>query len=117
MSEKAKKIVSIILMAIPSLMIVMSGVMKLSGAQQMVEGLTKGGFGNYIKIFGIIELVSVAMLWFPKTYRIGFLLLCSYLGGAMAVEIASGQAPMAAIFLTLLWIAVFLRNRLMFLNS
>lgn len=115
MSAKAKRIVSIILMIIPSLMLIMSAFMKLSGAKEIVDGMTKGGFGPYILMLGIIELVSVALFLIPKTHKVGFLLLCSYLGGALAVELASGQPPMAAIFLTIIWISVFLRDKRMFL--
>ena|ERR1041385_671702 len=111
---KTKKIISIILMIIPSLMLLMSGTMKLTGNKELVEGMTKGGFGNYIIMLGIIEIGSTALFLYPKTSKIGFLLLCSYLGGAIAVELASGKPPMAAMLLTMLWIAVFLRHREMF---
>src|SRR5690349_18483754 len=114
MSDKVKRIASIVLMALPSAMIVMSGIMKITHAEKMVEGLTKGGFGPYISMFGIIELISVGLFLYPKTYKLGFLLLCCYLGGAFAVELASGQPPMAAVFLAMLWTSTFLRNNKMF---
>ena len=117
MSTKAKKIISIVLMALPSLMLVMSGVMKLIAAPQIVEGMTKGGLGPYITLLGVVELISVILLWIPKTYKIGFLLLCGYLGGAMSIELASGQPPSAAIFLTILWIGVYLKDKLMFVTA
>jgi hypothetical protein len=115
--NKTARIFSIILMAIPSLMLVMSGIMKLIGAKQIVEGLGKTGLGNYIFLFGVIELLSVALFIIPKTSKIGFLLLCSYLGGAKSIELASGQPPMAAVFIALLWISVYLKDRAMFLPS
>ncbi len=115
MSQKTLRIIWIILMAIPSLMIAMSAIMKLIGAEEIVQGLTKGGFGNYIIFLGLLELASVALFIYPKTYKIGLLLLTGYLGGAIATELASGQPPIAAIMLTAIWISVFLRNRLMFL--
>lgn len=90
--------------------------MKLTGAEQVVEGLTKGGLGSYINFFGIIEIISVALLLYPKTYKIGFLLLCSYLGGALSIELSGGQPPMAAVFLMMLWISTFLKDRLLFLQ-
>jgi DoxX-like protein len=117
MSTKTKRIISIVLMAIPSLMLVMSGIMKLIAAPEIVEGLTKGGLGNYIQLFGIIELVSVALFLYPKTYKIGFFLLLSYLGGALSIELASGHPPMAVAFLILVWISVFLRDKLMFVKA
>lgn len=117
MSPKAKRIISVVLMIIPSLMLLMSAFMKLSGNKEIVDGMAKGGFGPYIIMLGIIELVSVALFLYPKTYKIGFLLLCCYLGGAFAVELASGQPPMAALLLVIIWIAVFLRDKLMFLPA
>ncbi len=87
-------------MVIPSLMIAMSGIMKLVGSEQVIEGLTKAGLGSYI---------------YPKTYKVGFLLLCSYLGGAMSIELAGGQLPMAGVFIAAIWTSVFLKNREMFL--
>lgn len=108
---------SIVLMVIPSLMIAMSGAMKLIGAEQIVTGLTKAGLGSYILFFGVIELVSLALFVYPKTYKIGFLLLTSYLGGALSIELAGGQPPMAAILLTLIWISAYLRDKNSFLPA
>lgn len=117
MTTKTKRIISIVLMIIPSLMLLMSSIMKLIGAEQVVTGLTKAGLGNFITLIGVIELLSVALFLYPKTYKIGFLLLCSYLGGAMCIEMAGGQPPMAAVFIAIIWISVFLRDKNMFLVS
>lgn len=117
MSTKTKRIISIALMIIPSLMLIMSAVMKLIGAEPIVTGLTKAGLGSYINFLGVIELLSVALFLFPKTYKIGFLLICCYLGGALSIELATAQPPSAAIFLTIVWIAVFLKDKLMFVNQ
>lgn len=117
MTTKTKRIISIVLMIIPSLMLLMSSVMKLIGAEQVVTGLTKAGLGNFITLIGVIELLSVALFLYPKTYKIGFLLLCSYLGGAMCIELAGGQPPMAAVFIAIIWISVYLRDKNIFLVS
>jgi len=117
MTKKTTKIISIILMIIPAFILVMSAFMKLSLNPQLVEGMTKGGLGNYITLIGVIELVSVILFLIPKTHKLGFLLICGYLGGAMSIELASGKFPMAAIFLAIAWVSVFLRNREMFLNT
>lgn len=116
MSTKTTRIISIILMVLPSLMLIMSAVMKLTGAEQVVTGLTKIGLGSYITVFGIIELIAVGLFLYPKTYKIGFLLICCYLGGALSIELATAQPPSAAIFLSIVWIAVFLKDKLMFLS-
>lgn len=117
MTSKTTRIVSIALMAIPSLMLTMSAVMKLIGAEQIVQGLTKAGLGNYITLFGIIELASVALFIYPKTHKVGFLLLCSYLGGALSIELASGQSPMATVFLILIWVGVYLKDKTVFASN
>lgn len=92
-------------------MVAVSGVMKVSGAQELVSKMTQAGFGPYIFLFGVIELVAVALLFFKKTYKVGFLLLCCYLGGALAVELGSAQFPTAALLLTILWIGSYLRDK------
>ena|ERR1700751_3732547 len=114
---KATRITSIVLKAIPSLMLVMSAVMKLSHAQAIVDGFSKSNLINFISLIGIIELVSVILFWIPKTEKIGFLLLCAYLGGAISIELAGGQAPSAAIFLAIIWVSVFLKDKTMFLAA
>lgn len=115
MSTKTQRILSIVLMGIPSLMVALSGVMKLMGAPQIVYALSKAGLGSYIQLFGITELVSVALLLYPKTYKTGFLLLCCYLGGALSIELSAAQPPMAAVFLTLLWVGIYLKNKQVFI--
>src|SRR5436190_17871923 len=116
MSKNVQRIIWIVLMAPPLLMLVMSGIMKITGNPQVVEGLTKFGLGNYILLLGVTELVSVILFIIPKTYKIGFLLVNAYLGGAFAAELAGGNPPVAAILLTLIWISVFIRNQEMFLE-
>src|SRR5690606_834619 len=101
----------------PSVMLLMSAFMKLSGAEEIIQGLTKAGLGSYIKFIGVIEIVSVILFLVPQTFKIGFFLLCSYLGGALCIELAGGQPPMAAVFLTIIWISVFLKDKYMFLAS
>ncbi len=116
MSEKAKRIISIILMVIASAMLVFSAIMKLTGAEQIVSGLTQAGLGNYISLIGVMELLSVALFLFPKTFKIGFLLVTSFLGGALSIELAAGQPPMAAVFLTVVWVSAYLRNKYLFVS-
>ena len=94
----------------------MSAFMKLSGSEMMVQNLSKAGLGNYVTFLGVIELVSVALFLFPKTRKVGFLLLCAYLGGALSIELAGGQPPSAAIFLALIWISVYLKDKVMFVG-
>ena len=111
MTNKTKNIISIIIGALASIMVLMSAFMKISGNAQMVTGMTAGGFGPYIKLFGIIEVISIILFFYPKTYKIGFYLLCCYLGGALATELGHGQPPMSAILLVLFWVSFFIKDK------
>jgi hypothetical protein len=92
-------------------MVLMSAFMKISGNAQMMTGLTAIGFGPYIKLFGIIEVISLILFFYPKTYKIGFYLLCCYLGGALATELSHGQTPMSALLLVLFWVSFFIKDK------
>lgn len=117
MSNKTRKILSIILLAIPSLMVVFSGIMKLSGSEQIVTGLSKIGYGSLIGVLGVAELVFVTLLWIPRTWKLGFFLLLSYLGGAAAIEISGGNGAVALVFIALLWMGAYLKDNFMFLRG
>ena len=117
MSIKTTRIISIVLMAFASAMLLMSSIMKLSSTQKMIDSLGKAGLANYVILFGIIELLSVVLFWIPKTRNIGFFLLCSYLGGALSIELAGGHSPIAALLLLIIWTAVYIKDRSMFLRS
>lgn len=114
MKNKTTRIISIILISLTGLMVAMSGIMKVIGSEEIVQKMSAGGFGPYITLFGIIELVSVAFLFFRKTFKTGFLLLCCYLGGALAVELSAGEPPIAAFLLTVLWVGSYLRDKSLF---
>jgi hypothetical protein len=112
MSTKTKRITGIVLMAIPTLILIIGGVSKLLNAEpaEVMAVLNKAGFGEYLVPLGIAELVIAALLIFPKTLKIGFLLASCYFGGAMCVEIGMGQPLVSAIFLVLLWIGMYVRD-------
>ncbi|MBI3136221.1 MAG: DoxX family protein [Bacteroidetes bacterium] len=117
MKTKTQTIISWVLLILPSLMLLMSSAMKLTAADELVKGFEAMGLGKLLQVIGVLELVSVVLLLIPKTYKIGFLLITGYLGGAMSIELAAGQFPMAAVLLSVIWIAVYLRNKQMFLNG
>lgn len=117
MTVKTKRILSIVLMAIPAIVLIMGGVMKLIGAEpeSVMQFLTKSGFGNYIKALGATELVIAALLLYRVTNKIGFLLASCYFGGALCLEISGGQPLASTVFLAILWCSMFLRSKEMFL--
>jgi len=117
MTNKTKNIISIIIGALASIMVLMSAFMKISGNAEMVSGLTAGGFGPYIKLFGLIEVISIILFFVPGTNKIGFYLLCCYLGGALATELSHGRPPMSAILLVLFWISFFIKDKSNFFSN
>jgi len=115
--SKSTRIFSIVLLAIPSVILLLSAAGKLSANRDVVQSFGKSGLRNYITIMGVTELLLVALLWIPKARNIGFFLACSYFGGAMSFELSNGHFPSSSIFLILIWIAVYLRDKQLFINS
>ena len=116
---KVKKIISLVFMVLPALLMIFSAVLKFVAAPQVVEGLTKVGFlPNFpLPALALIEITAVALFLIPQTWRIGFFLLCGYLGGAGAIEIVGHQSPTAFVLLTFIWIGVYLKDQLMFTGA
>jgi hypothetical protein len=112
---KAKKIATIAITALASLLPVLSGIMKLSHNPEIVETLTKVGMGSYLIPLGLMEIGFAALFIYPKTMKIGFILLTCYFAGALATELSHGAAFNAVLPLALIWIAAFLRDPSIFL--
>ena len=88
-----------------------SGTAKLLQAQELVDSLAKINLQDYIVPIGVIELICVALYLIPKTSNIGFFLLCSYIGGIIASELAMGFGPGIGIMLAiLLYVGTMLRK-------
>lgn len=116
MTAKTKRIISTIIMVIPAFILIMGGVMKIIDAepQTVMDFLNKAGFGNYITLLGLTELIIAALFIYPKTNRVGFFLAISYFSGALSLELSAAAPPASAIFLVLLWVAMFLKNKQLF---
>ena len=77
-----------ILSILPSLMLVMSGVMKFVKPPGFTEGLAKIGFPeSVVNGLGFVELASVLLYLIPQTSVLGAILLTGYLGGATAAHV------------------------------
>ena len=53
---------------IPAGLIALSGVMKLAGNRQILEGMTAVGVGPYVRMLGVMELVFAALFAVPATF-------------------------------------------------
>jgi hypothetical protein len=98
--------------ALPVLMLLMSGIMKLAGPPAVVEGLTHLGYSDSLALpLGIVELVCTALYVIPQTAVLGAILLTGYLGGATATHLRINEPFFAAIVLGMLvWLGLFLRD-------
>jgi hypothetical protein len=104
------------LTAVPTLMLAMSSLMKLSSNPQMVEMLTqKFGYpASAVGAIGVLELASTILYAIPRTAILGAILISGYLGGAIATHVRAGDAGGAIVPLALAvfaWGGLFLRDK------
>lgn len=97
----------------PVALLIMSGVMKVTKAEMVVEGFAKFGFpASSLVPIGIVELVSTLLFLIPQTAILGAVLLTGYLGGATATHVHAGDAwHMPVVIGVVIWLALVLRDR------
>ena len=116
--NKIKKVVTIIVTILAAAMVTLSGIMKLTNNEQVVTKLTKLGVGQFLPLLGCMEIAFTALFLFPKTRKIGFILLSCYFSGAIATDLSHGENIMAAAMpLILGWIAAFLLDNSIFIPA
>ena len=111
---KFKRIITIVVTVLAVGMVAFSGIMKLSGNPEGAKMLETFGVGQFRIFLGLAEIVFAALFAFPKTIRVGFILLSCYFAGALATELSHGATPNATTPLVLVWIAMLLRDALIF---
>jgi hypothetical protein len=117
MSERARILTANTIMILLSAAVVAAAIAKILKNATILANLSRIGFGPYIQIVGVFELVFVGLLLLPRTRKIGLLFLSCHLGGATAVEIAEGVPPISFVLIALLWIGTYLRDRTAFFNT
>ncbi|MBE9462097.1 DoxX family protein [Dyadobacter sp. UP-52] len=96
-------------------MVGLSGLMKAIHLPWSVDGLVKFNLPKSATVLGLMEMSFILLFVFPKTLRLGFILLCRYFAGAMATELSHhGSMLNPAVPLTLIWIPAFLRDPSLF---
>jgi hypothetical protein len=117
MSLKVMRIVTIVFTVLAAGMAILSGVMKLTQSKEIVDTLTKVGVGPSVITLGLMEIGFAALFIYPKTMKLGFILLSCYFAGALATELSHGSPLNAFLPLVLIWIAAFLRDKTIFLPA
>ena len=102
--------------AIPVLMLLFGGVLKLVKPDFLVEEFERLGYGeNLALVIGILEIGCTVVYLIPRTSILGAILLTGYLGGATATHVRIGDPSffMPVILGVLVWLGLYLRdNRL-----
>lgn len=113
-----RRISSIIFLVLTSAMILYSGIMKLTHNARVVDTLTKYGVGEFINLFAAMEIVFTVLFIFPKTFKIGFILLSCYFSGAMATDLSHEHGIFNPLIpIALVWVTAFLRDSSIFLPT
>lgn len=114
---KFKKIAVVVISVLAVGMVVMSGIMKLSGNADVVKMLEVVGVGEYRIHLGLAEILFATLFAYPKTMKIGFVLLIGYFSGALATELSHHMPFNALIPIVLVSLAAVLRDRHVILPS
>jgi len=101
-----------IMSALPVLLLLFSGVMKLMKPAPVVEGFVHLGYPAGLALgLGIIELACTVLYVIPRTSILGAVLLTGYLGGATATHLRIGEPFLMPIVLgVLVWGGLYLRD-------
>lgn len=114
---KSKRIVVLVTTVLAVGMPFLSGVMKLIGTEAGMKSLQAFGLESYRIGLGLAEIVFAVLFSFPKTMKLGFILLASYFAGALATELSHHAILNAAVPLMVIWVAALLRDKSIFSTS
>ena len=105
-----------ILSALPVLLFLFSGAMKLIKPPAVMEGFTHLGLPEKLAVgLGILEISCTLLYLIPRTAVLGAILLTGYLGGAVATHARIGSPLFTHILFgvylgVLAWAGLYLRN-------
>lgn len=102
-----------IISALPVLLLLFSGVMKLMKPPAVMESMGAYGYPeSLIVLIGLLEIACTVVYAIPRTSILGAILLTGYLGGATATNVRVGNPAfiMTTILGVLLWLGVYLRD-------
>ncbi len=101
-----------IISALPALMLLFSGVMKLAKPAAVTQEFARLGYSEGAALgIGILEIVCTVVYLIPRTSVLGAILLTGYLGGATATHVRIGDPFIAPVVVgALVWLGLFLRD-------
>lgn len=110
-SSKGAAIAGWVISALCILFLLVDAVMKIALAGPSVEGSTQLGWpAEHVQGLGITLLIPTILYAIPRTAVLGAVLLCCYLGGAVAVMFRVGVPFFFPVIMgVLLWVGLYLR--------
>ncbi|PWT90394.1 MAG: DoxX family protein [Blastocatellia bacterium] len=113
--SRGRRIAGWILTVLPSLFLLMDGVMKLFKPEFVVSATVRLGYAeNTIVPIGMLLIVCTLIYLLPSTSVLGAILLTGYLGGAVATHVRAGEGAFPILFPVafgiLIWGGLYLRD-------
>lgn len=101
---------------LPAIMMALSAIAKLAFSADGREALPENPLSNKMIPLALLECCCLVLYLLPRTWHIGFFLVCAYLGGAMAANMITGLGSplIPALLLTLFWIGSYFRDSKLF---
>ena len=104
-----------IISALPTLFLLLDGVMKLMKPAVVVEATARLGYPERTILgMGLVLVACTVLYIIPRTSILGAILLTAYLGGAVATHVRVGDSlfPVAfpIILGVLIWLGLYLRD-------
>ena len=102
-----------IISALPVLLLLFSGVMKLLKPTPILQGFAHYGYPeSLIVVIGILEIACTLVYVIPQSSYLGAILMTAYLGGATASNVRVGDPSYFATVIlgVLVWAGLYLRD-------
>ena len=103
-----------IVSALPVLMLLFSGTMKVMKPAPIVQGFARYGYPEgLILLIGFLEIACTILYAIPRTTFLGAILMTAYLGGATASNVRIGDPSfvVTVILGILVWLGLYLRDQ------
>lgn len=102
-----------IISALPVLLLLFSGVMKLLKPPAVLQSFAGYGYPEHLLVaIGFLEIACTVVYVIPRTSILGAILVTGYLGGATATNVRIGNPAfiMTTLLGVLAWLGLYLRD-------
>jgi hypothetical protein len=102
-----------VISALPALMLLFAGGMKLTKSAAVVQGFAQYGYPDHlIVVIGALEIACTIVYLIPGLSVLGAILMTAYLGGATAsnVRIGNPSCVITVVLGILVWAGIYLRD-------